>query len=160
MARRGRPERNRAARSFRQLRRFHHVSNSDEVFGTHRPFMRKQDYRAASSQMISYGSNSRPTRQRGGWVAPVHHRHAAERQPGHLPQHEAFPWDGAYMIRDRDNRCGEWHRPCHPPQPCSVKACEAVKLQRAKRSRGIVGSPDFAPLRPVANWLATACSLV
>src|SRR5712692_9997649 len=36
MARPGWPERNRAARSFRQLRRFHHVSNSDEVFGTHR----------------------------------------------------------------------------------------------------------------------------
>ena len=36
MARPGRPERNRAARSFRQLRRFHHISNSDRVFGTHR----------------------------------------------------------------------------------------------------------------------------
>src|SRR5258708_34050411 len=35
MARPGRPERNRAARSFRQLRRFHRVINSDEVFGTH-----------------------------------------------------------------------------------------------------------------------------
>src|SRR6202011_5543680 len=31
-----RPERNRTARSFRQLRRFHHVINSDKVFGTHR----------------------------------------------------------------------------------------------------------------------------
>src|SRR3982074_597029 len=36
MARPGRPERNRAAQSFRQLRRFHHAINSDEVFGTHR----------------------------------------------------------------------------------------------------------------------------
>ena len=35
MARPGRPERNRAARSFRQLRRFRHIINSDEVFGTH-----------------------------------------------------------------------------------------------------------------------------
>src|SRR5882762_5272672 len=35
MARPGRPERNRAARSFRQLRRFHHGINSDKVFGTH-----------------------------------------------------------------------------------------------------------------------------
>jgi hypothetical protein len=35
MARPGRPERNRAARSFRQLRRFHHVINSDKVLGTH-----------------------------------------------------------------------------------------------------------------------------
>jgi IclR family transcriptional regulator, mhp operon transcriptional activator len=36
MARPGRPERNKAARSFRQLRRFHHVINWDKVFGTHR----------------------------------------------------------------------------------------------------------------------------
>src|SRR5882724_900488 len=36
MARPGWPERNKAARSFRQLRRFHHVINSDKVFGTHR----------------------------------------------------------------------------------------------------------------------------
>jgi hypothetical protein len=35
MARPGRPERNRVARSFRQLRRFDHVINSDKVFGTH-----------------------------------------------------------------------------------------------------------------------------
>jgi hypothetical protein len=35
MARPGRPERNKATRSFRQLRRFHHVINSDKVFGTH-----------------------------------------------------------------------------------------------------------------------------
>jgi putative SOS response-associated peptidase YedK len=36
MARPGRPERNRAARSFRQHRRFHHVINSNKVFGTHK----------------------------------------------------------------------------------------------------------------------------
>ena len=36
MARPGRLEGNRAARSFRQLKRFHHVINSDKVFGTHR----------------------------------------------------------------------------------------------------------------------------
>jgi hypothetical protein len=35
MARPGRPERNRAARSCHQLRRFRHIINSDEVFGTH-----------------------------------------------------------------------------------------------------------------------------
>src|SRR6266481_5243840 len=35
MARPGRSARNRAARSFRQLMRFHHVINSDKVFGTH-----------------------------------------------------------------------------------------------------------------------------
>src|SRR5258708_3189869 len=31
-----RPERNRAAQSFRQLRRFRHVINSDRVFGIHK----------------------------------------------------------------------------------------------------------------------------
>src|SRR5450755_1950277 len=35
MARPGWPERNKAARSFRQLRRFLHVINPDKVFGTH-----------------------------------------------------------------------------------------------------------------------------
>ena len=35
MARPGRPKRNRAARSFGQLRRLHHSINSDKVFGTH-----------------------------------------------------------------------------------------------------------------------------
>src|ERR1700686_2166734 len=39
MARPGRPERNRAARSFGQLRRFHHVINSNKVFGTD-PYLR------------------------------------------------------------------------------------------------------------------------
>src|ERR1700751_6020794 len=37
MAKPGRPERNRAPRSFRQLKRFHHVINSDKVFDTHSP---------------------------------------------------------------------------------------------------------------------------
>src|ERR1700686_2830690 len=38
MARSRRPKRNTKARSFRQLRRFHHVINPDSVFGTHRPY--------------------------------------------------------------------------------------------------------------------------
>src|ERR1700722_19173198 len=38
MASPGRPARNKTARSFRQFRRFHHVINSDRVFGTHSPF--------------------------------------------------------------------------------------------------------------------------
>ena len=33
-----RSQRNRAARSFRQLRRFHHIINPGKVFGTHRLF--------------------------------------------------------------------------------------------------------------------------
>src|ERR1700676_2982982 len=45
MARPGRPERNRTARSFRQLRRFHHVINSNRVFGTHR--QRRRSHRCA-----------------------------------------------------------------------------------------------------------------
>jgi hypothetical protein len=44
MARPGRPERSRTARSFRQLKRFHHVSNPDEVFGTHREQFAKRGY--------------------------------------------------------------------------------------------------------------------
>src|SRR6202521_4475153 len=36
MARPGWPERNRPARSFRQITRFHHVINSDKVFGAHK----------------------------------------------------------------------------------------------------------------------------
>src|ERR1700704_639182 len=52
MARPGRPERNRAARSFRQLRRFHHVINSDDVFGAHnrRPCDVGPDESRATSQ--------------------------------------------------------------------------------------------------------------
>src|SRR5258708_5779052 len=44
MARPARPERNRTARSFHQLRRFHRVINSDKVFGTHR-LMTRPDVR-------------------------------------------------------------------------------------------------------------------
>src|ERR1700682_5467545 len=66
MARPGRPERNRAARSFCQLRRFHHVINSDKLFGTHRsseaglcpvlPFPRRQCVRRGqlTGQMQSW----------------------------------------------------------------------------------------------------------
>jgi hypothetical protein len=42
MARPGRQERNRAARSFRQLKRFHHVIHSNKVFGTHRRFANEE----------------------------------------------------------------------------------------------------------------------
>src|ERR1700681_648318 len=57
MARPGRPERNRAARSFRQLRRFHHVINSNMVFGTHRV--------SARLQLECFISNSSPALQFG-----------------------------------------------------------------------------------------------
>jgi transposase, IS5 family len=50
MARPGRPERNRAARSFRQLRRFHHGINSNKVFGTHR---RTDLFRSRLDQVIN-----------------------------------------------------------------------------------------------------------
>src|SRR5258708_36401953 len=52
MARPGRPERNRAARSFRQLRRFHHVINSDKVFGTHR-----QEFESLRARQIATTPN-------------------------------------------------------------------------------------------------------
>src|ERR1700738_3020134 len=44
MATPGRSARNRAARSFRQLMRFHHVINSDKVFGTHRALRTLKTY--------------------------------------------------------------------------------------------------------------------
>src|ERR1700720_1142518 len=53
----GRPERNRATRSFRQLRRFHHV-NSDRVFGTH-----KQRKPALCQRTRVAGRDNRENRQ-------------------------------------------------------------------------------------------------
>src|SRR5882672_6600750 len=55
MARPGRPERNRAARSFRQLRRFHDGINSNNVFGTHRDVEgRILDANEAFLHMVGY----------------------------------------------------------------------------------------------------------
>jgi hypothetical protein len=59
MARPGRPERNREARSFRQLRRFHHVSNSDKVFGTHRPKSREETPNEGSDS-VGWGGTPLP----------------------------------------------------------------------------------------------------
>jgi len=47
----GRPERNRTARSFRQLRRFHHVINSDKVFGTHNRISLSEQIRASMGEL-------------------------------------------------------------------------------------------------------------
>ena len=58
MARPGRQERNRTARSFRQLTRFHHGINSDEVFGTHkqaRPAPKKMTASPSIRQVIEAG---------------------------------------------------------------------------------------------------------
>src|SRR5467141_1961164 len=52
MARRRRPERNRAARSFRQLRRFQHVINTDKVFGTHSRYGYSRDKRSDCVQVV------------------------------------------------------------------------------------------------------------
>src|SRR5712672_126776 len=54
MARPGRPKRNRTARSFRQLRRFHHVINSDKVFGTHNRFSATLGLSAGMSRPFSH----------------------------------------------------------------------------------------------------------
>jgi hypothetical protein len=58
MARPGRPERNRAAQSFRQLRRFHHVINSDKVFGTHTGLLRTEREQRArqAAEEIGFGA--------------------------------------------------------------------------------------------------------
>src|SRR5712692_7230966 len=56
MARPGRPERNRAARSFRQLRRFHHDINSNKVFGTHSPLKTSktsETYKSLKSDLLN-----------------------------------------------------------------------------------------------------------
>src|ERR1700737_1686361 len=58
MVRPKRPERNRAARSFRQLRRFHHVINSDRVFGTHRRGAWRQT--AESTRLVCLPSRDDP----------------------------------------------------------------------------------------------------
>src|ERR1700722_13355670 len=53
MAGPGRPERNnRAARSFRQLRRFHHVINSNKVFGTHTGMKLRPMAKKAPAQLL------------------------------------------------------------------------------------------------------------
>src|SRR5882762_5832762 len=62
MARPGRPIRNRAARSFGQLRRFHHVIKTDKIFGTHTSPGRPERNRAARSfrqlRRFHHGINS------------------------------------------------------------------------------------------------------
>jgi hypothetical protein len=58
MARPGWPERNKAARSFRQLRRFLHVINSDKVFGTHRTFRQRYSSRANHPARRPYAIDS------------------------------------------------------------------------------------------------------
>src|SRR5580704_11302 len=60
MARPGRPERNRAAQSFRQLRRFHHVINSDKVFGTHSGSRGALDLRPTIEQGTNWPLNLVP----------------------------------------------------------------------------------------------------
>ena len=80
MARPGRPEGNRAARSFRQLKRFHHVINSDKVFGTH------NDTRAGRSLP------DRPHRTQGRGV-PAHRRthRPREQDCSRRPNHQGIP---------------------------------------------------------------------
>src|SRR5712672_2833529 len=70
MARPGRQERNRTARSFRQLTRFHHGINSDEVFGTHRRIDRQEptstrQSRESNSSAISSRSTAKTWKRSG-----------------------------------------------------------------------------------------------
>jgi hypothetical protein len=55
MARPGQPERNRVARSFGQLRRFHHGTNSDKVLGTHKADGGKDNAQGAEAKIIVGG---------------------------------------------------------------------------------------------------------
>src|SRR5258707_2877051 len=59
MARLVRQERNRTVRSFRQLRRFHHVINSDKVFGTHNGAAAYYNHRPSTSEPALQRSQSR-----------------------------------------------------------------------------------------------------
>ena len=56
MARPGRPERNKEARSFLQLRRFRHLINADKVFSTHR--LSKDEVAAAIPDLLLTGSDA------------------------------------------------------------------------------------------------------
>src|ERR1700730_1708750 len=62
MARPARPERNRVARSYRQLRRFQQVINSDKVFGTH-SCRRRWDHATRPNHAAGFisASSSAPT---------------------------------------------------------------------------------------------------
>src|SRR5450755_3079179 len=69
----GWPERNRAARSFRQFRRFHQVINSNKVFGTHKPrytysFIVMDLHHLLLPSLPAYSGLPRST----GTVRPVH----------------------------------------------------------------------------------------
>jgi TetR/AcrR family transcriptional regulator, mexJK operon transcriptional repressor len=66
MARPGRPERNRAARSFRQLRRFHHGINSNKVFGTHTGAL----HRIISAQAVQFPELAKLANEEG-WLRAV-----------------------------------------------------------------------------------------
>src|SRR6266850_2765811 len=86
MARPGRPERNRAARSFRQLRRFHHAINSNKVFGTHRsrPPLASLEDNGSPAIVSHYGGTPHPGDRGAGLggscVGPVFWRFFRSRQ--------------------------------------------------------------------------------
>src|ERR1700679_132151 len=61
-----RPERNRAARSFRQLRRFHHGINSNKVFGTHTGAL----HRIISAQAVQFPELAKLANEEG-WLRAV-----------------------------------------------------------------------------------------
>src|SRR5882757_2414256 len=70
MPRPGRPERSRAARSFRQLRRFHHVINPDKVFDTH-TYLEVEVEIAASEELVDLAAGGFDAGIRlGQFIAP------------------------------------------------------------------------------------------
>jgi hypothetical protein len=74
MASPGRPQRNRTARSFHQLRRFHHVINSDKVFGTHgliSEIAAWQQQRNAAGARIKWMFTTKKARAKMGRAYPV-----------------------------------------------------------------------------------------
>jgi Bacterial lipid A biosynthesis acyltransferase len=93
MAGPGRPERDRTAGSFRQLKRFHHVINSDKVFGTHRHlglgngFIQFRDFLRLAIALSELALKP------AEFVKQTVHRGLSRRLPGLRVQHlaKAFP---------------------------------------------------------------------
>src|SRR6266481_1737891 len=71
MARPGRPGRNRAAPSFRQLRRFHPGINSDKVFGTHTMLADSKLPLDEIAKLVGFADQSHFTRVFSRKLAPV-----------------------------------------------------------------------------------------
>src|SRR5258708_565839 len=89
MATPGRSARNRAARSFRQLMRFHHVINADKVFGTHRSSRYLLNNRYVCRGVIAISSaDARAVNLSPVQLALAHHHYAHRNDSLQTPKKE------------------------------------------------------------------------